>query len=106
MPARMRLRGRIGEAWQQDGSWHAVLLVGDQAHLLRPGQPLSPGDLVSVEAGPDGTVTDLTPLGGPAPGAWDPTGDALRWRAPGRSPSRLRLLWQRQEIMRAIREDL
>ena len=84
-----------------------ALIAGAERHVvrgLRSDVPLAPGDIVEVELGDGGTPPVVRRAGGPAAGAWDPAGDALRWRQPGQAPSRMALLFQRQAILRAVRE--
>lgn len=99
------LRGRVIDTFSAGSARSAVILVGPASHTvaLAPAAPeLRRGDLVTlslVEGGADVAAIH----GRAAPGAWDPEGDALRWRRPADAPSRMETLWSRQEILRAIR---
>ena len=102
----MRLHGRILEVWQDDaGPSIALLIEGARRDLrgVRADAPLRPGDLVEVDLPEGGAPPIATRVGGPVAGAWDPDGDALRWRRPGQAPGRMELLWRRQTILRAVR---
>ena len=107
-PACIPVRGRVLELRREGGNLALWLAVEGRLErfLLPEGEcaPPAVGDLVAVEAGGDRRVRRLTRIGGPAPGAFDPAGDALRWRAPGASPSRMERLWARQAVVRAVRE--
>ncbi|WP_437513811.1 amino acid--tRNA ligase-related protein [Sorangium sp. So ce1099] len=107
MTSSRRLHGRILETWQEGALSSMALIAGAERHVvrgLRADAPLAPGDIVEVELGDGGAPAVVRRAGGPAAGAWDPGGDALRWRQPGRAPSRMALLFQRQAILRAVRE--
>lgn len=83
------------------------LLVGpDVRSLAVPGAwaaGLRPGDLLELTWDVAGRPVGLGRVGGAAPGAWDPQGDALRWRLPGSPRARASLLRQRHEVVRALR---
>lgn len=103
----MILRGRVADTSPDEGGQSITLLIQSERRVLRglpAAPPLAPGDLVEIELPAGGAPPIITRAGGPAPGAWDPGGDALRWRRPGQSPSRMELLWQRQAILRAVRD--
>ncbi len=104
-----RLHGRILEVWQDDAGPSLALLAEGARHVLRgvrADAPLGPGDLVEIDLGGDGDGAPplATRAGGPVAGAWDPDGDALRWRRPDQTPSRMELLWRRQTVLRAVRD--
>jgi lysyl-tRNA synthetase class 2 len=83
----------------------AVILAGSVSRsvaLAASAPALSPGDLVTLTLAADGARVDAIHFRA-APGAWTEGGDALRWRRPAASPSRMETLWARQEILRAIR---
>ncbi|EYF03068.1 amino acid--tRNA ligase-related protein [Chondromyces apiculatus] len=110
------IHGRVLEVSLEAGGRRTItMLVAGETRTLcgLPEAPsLAPGDLAVVDlppspGSPDSTAHHDSPrlmcLGGPAEGAWDPEGDALRWLRPGKTPSRMELLWQRQTILRAVR---
>jgi lysyl-tRNA synthetase class 2 len=104
-----RRRGRVIEARRQADRVELLILEEDRslAALASPevAAGVAAGDLVELDL--DGPVARrVERLGGPAPEAWDPEGDALRWRRPGSGPSRIARLRQRHAILRAIRDDL
>ena len=102
-----RLYGRILDVRQEGLTRTITLLVEHAPRVIRglPSEPpLAPGDLVAIDCPGVGCSPLVTRLGGPAPGAWDPEGDALRWRRPDQAPTRMELLWQRQTILRAVRD--
>ena len=99
------VRGRIVEAWAAGGTPTVALLEGAERHVLAlgPGQPpLEPGDLVTLSLAAAGAT--VVAIHGRAGAAWDPEGDGTRWRRSSASPSRMELLWQRQTVLRAVRE--
>ncbi len=99
------LRGRVIDTFLTGATRSAVILVGSASRLiaLAPAAPeLLPGDLVTLTLADDGAYVAAI-HGRAAPGAWAPEGDALRWRRPAESPSRMETLWSRQTILRAIR---
>ncbi len=74
-----------------------------------PAEGLAPGELIAFSLLP-GQAPGATPraeqivrLGGPASGSRWGDGDALRWRRPGQSPSRLALLRLRHALLRIVR---
>jgi len=87
------------------------LLVGDRLLQVEPPAeqpvPLVLGDLVRIVLAAPDALRSLERVGGPlhAPtdGAWQETGDALRWRQPGRQPSRLQFLAWRHQVFRNLR---
>jgi lysyl-tRNA synthetase class 2 len=83
-----------------------VILAGSTSHsvALAPSAPeLLAGDLVTLTL--TGGVADVAVIHSrAAPGAWHTDGDALRWRRPAESPSRMETLWARQAIVRAVRD--
>ena len=99
------LRGRVIDTFTTGATRSAVILAGPAAHTLTlaPSAPdLAPGDLVTLTLTPGGAqVTAIHSRA--APGAWTSEADALRWRRPTDSPSRMDTLWSRQAILRAIR---
>ena len=99
------LRGRVIDVITAGADRSAVVLAGAASHTvaLAPDAPdLAPGDLVTLALAPDGARVDAV-HGRAAPGAFRANGDALRWRRPAESPSRMDTLWSRQAILRAIR---
>ena len=99
------LRGRVIDVSTTGALRSAVILAGSASHAitLAPSAPdLTPGDLVTLTLAPDGARVDAL-HGRAAPGAFRHDGDALRWRRPAESPSRMDTLWSRQAILRAIR---
>lgn len=61
------------------------------------------GDLVAFALDGNNRVTAMERLGGPAEGAWDEQGDALRWRRPGEGATRMAFLHLRGRIVEEIR---
>ena len=101
------VHGRVLDVRQEGGARSVTLLVEHAPRLIRglPAEPpIAPGDLVAIDCPGPGCSPLITRVGGPAPGAWDPEGDALRWRRPDQAPTRMELLWQRQTILRAVRD--
>jgi elongation factor P--(R)-beta-lysine ligase len=99
------VRGRIVEVWAVEETRHVALLDRTERHELALAQglpPLAPGDLVTLSVTEAGAT--VAAIHGGASGAWDPEGDGTRWRRPAAQPSRMDLLWQRQAILRAVRE--
>ena len=101
------LRGRVADAWAVKQAQAVCLLAGDEQIVvqLRGGEPvLRAGDVVTLSPS-DAGARVVAVHGGLAGAPWDPEGDATRWRRPGDpgTPSRMRLLWQRQAALRAIR---
>jgi lysyl-tRNA synthetase class 2 len=99
------LRGRVIDTFFTGATRSVVILSGSasRAIALAPTAPaLRQGDLVTLTLA-DGGAHVASIDGRAAPGAWDPAGDALRWRRPAESPSRMDTLWSRQTILRAIR---
>jgi elongation factor P--(R)-beta-lysine ligase len=104
-PTRL-LRGRVADVRPAGSAQEILLVVEDTWMSLRVKEGLPPvqrGDLVALEV-EDGVAVSAQRLGGVQGGAWDPEGDPLRWRRAGSSPSRMKVLWQRQTIVRAIRD--
>jgi lysyl-tRNA synthetase class 2 len=99
------IHGRVVESWPSGETQSIAIVVADRQTIvaLRPGEPrLDPGDIVSLSSSADGARVLAVHA---RPGAeWDPSGDALRWRQPARSPTRMELLWRRQTVVRAIRD--
>jgi lysyl-tRNA synthetase class 2 len=99
------LRGRVIDVFTTGAVRSAVVLAGRASHtvaLAESAPDLAPGDLVTLALEPAGARVDAL-HGRAAPGAWSGGGDALRWRRPAESPSRMDTLWSRQAILRAIR---
>ncbi|MEP7122989.1 MAG: amino acid--tRNA ligase-related protein [Byssovorax sp.] len=99
------LRGRVVDVFTTGAIRSAVILAGSTSHAiaLSPAAPdLAPGDLVTLTRGPDGAHVQALHSRA-APGAFHAGSDALRWRRPAESPSRMDTLWSRQAILRAIR---
>lgn len=63
------------------------------------------GDLFRAEIEGE-RLMSLESLGSLESGEWTEDGDGLRWRHPNQSPTRMRLLWDRQTVLRAVREYL
>lgn len=103
----MQLTGRVVDVQQSDLGTELVLLAEDRLHVLRPRDsgPVPPGAFVRVRIQPDG-LADVEFLEGPSPSAIDAEGDVFRWRRLGGSVTRMERLRRRQEIVRAIRDDL
>lgn len=100
-----RLRGRVIDASSPGAARSIVLLVESASHTitLAPSAPdLLAGDLVTLRLADGGAHVEAI-HGRAAPGSWSAEGDALRWRRPAESPSRMETLWARQAILRAIR---
>lgn len=99
------LHGRVVQAWPSGEAQAIALLVADRQTIVElcPGEPrLDPGDIVSLSSSEHGARVLAVHA---RPGAaWDPSGDAIRWRQPARTPSRMDLLWRRQTVVRAIRD--
>lgn len=101
------LHGRVEDAWIEGEAQAVALVTGDRRAVLHlhPAAPrLSRGDLVTLSP-EDGGARVIAVHARPG-AAWDPEGDALRWRLPARSPSRMDSLHRRQTILRAIRDYL
>ena len=99
------LRGRVIDTSSLGAARSIVLLVAGASHsiALAPSAPdLLAGDLVTLRLAPDGAHV-VALHGRSAPGAFHADGDALRWRRPADSPSRMETLWARQAILRAVR---
>jgi lysyl-tRNA synthetase class 2 len=82
-----------------------VILVASASRAvdLAPAAPdLLAGDLVTLRLAEDGAHVEAI-HGRAAPGSFSAEGDALRWRRPAESPSRMETLWARQAILRAVR---
>jgi lysyl-tRNA synthetase class 2 len=100
------LRGRVLDTFTTGALRSAVILAASASHTvaLDPAAPdLAPGDLVTLSLTPAGARVDAIHSHA-APGAWTSEADALRWRRPAESPSRMDTLWSRQTILRAIRD--
>ena len=100
------LRGRVLDTLTTGASRSAVILAGSASHtvtLAPAALALAPGDLVTLTLTPSGAHVDAIHSHA-APGAWTSQADALRWRRPTDSPSRMDTLWSRQTILRAIRD--
>lgn len=101
-----RLRGRVIDTSSPGARRSFVILVESASHALdlAPSAPfLLAGDLVTLRLAADGAHVEAI-HGRAAPGAFHAGGDALRWRRPAESPSRMETLWARQAILRAIRD--
>ncbi len=99
------LRGRVIDVSTAGATRSAVILAGSTSRpiaLAASAPELRPGDLVTLTLAGGGARVDAIHSRA-APGAWTEGGDALRWRRPIASPSRMETLWARQEILRAIR---
>ena len=105
--------GRVLELEHGQRGVRLTVLVEDRMVQLGAAAPradgLAPGDLISFSLQP-GQAPGALPTAGqivrvdrPASGARWGEGDALRWRRPGRAPSRLDLLRLRHRVMRAVR---
>lgn len=105
------LKGRIIEQWSENDLNFFEVCVGYQRHVLSTQNlnslpKLSTGDLIEATINPHHEILEIKQIGGATAGRWNPLSDGLRWRRPmDRTPRMLRLQ-QRQEILRAIREDL
>ncbi|MFO0759618.1 MAG: amino acid--tRNA ligase-related protein [Byssovorax sp.] len=101
-----QVHGRIVDAQVAGAAGpRVVLLSGSEQHALdlAPGQPpVEAGDLVTLARGEQGA--EVVAIHARAGAKWDPEGDGLRWRAPAAAPSRMHLLFQRQAILRAVRD--
>jgi lysyl-tRNA synthetase class 2 len=100
------LRGRVIDTSSPGARRSFVILVASASHALdlAPSAPdLLAGDLVTLRLEGDGAHVEAI-HGRAAPGAFCAEGDALRWRRPAESPSRMETLWARQAILRAIRD--
>ncbi len=83
-------------------------LMEEERLLALEGEPgllrgCAPGDLVAFSLDPGGRLTALERVGGPAAGAWDETGDGLRWRLPGAATPRMAFLRLRHRVLREVR---
>jgi lysyl-tRNA synthetase class 2 len=87
-----------GRLWVMAGE-HLLALEGEPALL----QGLAPGDLVRFSLDDEGRIRELGRVAGPVSGAWDETGDGLRWRRPGEEVPRMALLGLRQAVLREVR---
>jgi len=99
------LRGRVVDVSTTGAVRSAVILAGSASRtiaLAADAPDLAPGDLVTLTLAPDGARVDALHSRA-APGDFRSNGDALRWRRPAESPSRMDTLWSRQAILRAIR---
>jgi lysyl-tRNA synthetase class 2 len=65
----------------------------------------APGTLVRVELDDVGRVSGLEQVSSPG-AAWDALGDSTRWSRVVDGTSRADVLWRRQDILRALRDDL
>jgi len=105
-------RGRIIELWAEENLQFFELVEGDQRTVLsipigdRQFSTIQRGDLVEVQANTSLEVQRIRRVGGPAQGQWSPLTDGMRWRRSLSGPSRMKRLYQRQEILGAIRTDL
>ena len=100
------LTGRVTDASRDGQAQEATILVGARQHRVAlPGEErLQAGDLVTVALVEDGARVRLVHA---RPGeAWDANGDGTRWRRPGQAPSRMELLYRRQAVVRALRDEL
>jgi lysyl-tRNA synthetase class 2 len=98
--------GRVVDVQRDTAGTTIILRAGGvfRSFTLRERSEVSLGALVRVRADDTGNVLALERLGEPRT-PWDPLGDGLRWSRPGQS-RRAENLRRRQEIIRAIREDL
>ncbi|MEA1937575.1 MAG: amino acid--tRNA ligase-related protein [Pseudomonadota bacterium] len=82
----------------------AVLMIGDVTHIIDwPGVLPRLGDIWSVSS--DDPPRPLVLIGGSASGAWNASGDGMRWRVPGPDgKSRMSILHDRHHIRRAVRD--
>lgn len=103
----MQLSGRVVDVRPSAQGDELVLLVEDRLHVLRPriGTSVPRGAFVHVRLRPDG-LAEVDVVDGPAPASLDADGDVFRWRRLGEPITRMERLRRRQEILRAIREDL
>ncbi len=128
-PMHTIVRGRLIEIWSDSSEDFIELAVGTDRWVFKasgetsdkttenPAGALGPfqrGDLLEVCTSESREVQSVKKLGGPIHGNWSPLADGMRWRRPApdravQSPSlqdlRMFRLWQRQTIIREIRED-
>ncbi|MFS8067736.1 MAG: amino acid--tRNA ligase-related protein [Byssovorax sp.] len=100
------LRGRVIDTSSPGARRSLVILVESAAHALdlAPSAPdLLAGDLGTLRVEGGGAQVEAI-HGRAVPGSFGAEGDALRWRRPAESPSRMETLWARQAILRAVRE--
>lgn len=101
----LNLHGRVVAA-SSHPTRTVTLLAGSASYTisLAPSAPdLLAGDLVTLTLA-DAGARVVAIHSRPAPGAVHAGSDALRWRRPTDSPSRMETLWARQSIVRAIRD--
>ncbi len=103
----MQLTGRVVDVRTSAQGDELVLLVEDRIHVLHPrnGTNVTRGAFVHARVLPDGAA-EVDLVADSAPVAIDADGDVFRWRRLGEPVTRMERLRRRQEILRAIREDL
>jgi lysyl-tRNA synthetase class 2 len=114
----VRYLGRVLELVAAQDAAQLNVLVEDRLAALaaQPGcaRGIAPGDLVAFALQPaalqpaataegPSRVAWIERIGGPQAGRPWRTGDALRWRKPGRAPSRMALLRLRHGVLRELR---
>lgn len=101
------LRGRVTDVWSSGQAQGVAVLAGSEQQVVevqRGERPLLPGDIVTLSLSAEGaSVREVHARPGDA---WDPAGDATRWRRPGTTPCRMELLRRRQVVLRELREHL
>lgn len=100
--------GRVIDARTDEQGQVIIVMSEDRPCSVRPldGLMRPPGTFVRVDGiGDEGkaSVRTIADIPGRRP---DPEGDLFRWRRPGVSLTRMEFLRRRQEIIRAIRDDL
>ncbi|HZH03635.1 MAG TPA: amino acid--tRNA ligase-related protein, partial [Myxococcaceae bacterium] len=99
---------RVIDVGRAGSGWTALVLQADRPRRVSaPGELPMPrlGDLFRAEIEGE-RLMSLESLGSLESGEWTEDGDGLRWRHPNQSPTRMRLLWDRQTVLRAVREYL
>lgn len=107
LPPGIRHVGRIVDLPRPEFPRRVCLLLEERLVVLEAPPEglagLSPGDLVAFRIGPSGRMEPPERLGGPPPGEWDETGDALRWRGSNQGAGRMAHLRLRHLVTRLIR---
>jgi lysyl-tRNA synthetase class 2 len=102
-----RLHGRVIDSWRTPDALVLIFATEDRLREIRAplDSVVSTGDVVRLALADEHTAQAVERLAGPR-GAFDPEGDALRWRRPGSASTRVAHLRARQTIARAVRAYL